>query len=183
MEGPAQPPKKSNPTTITLAVVGGIAACCCLGGVVLLAVLFPVFRQARVAARASRRRSVCITNLHRIGTSISLYAADNDNFTPPSDHWMDLIATGGMSEQNLHCPEAVLKDPKGFGYAFNDAYSHNKEVEGDVSRWLVCDSKLMGRNAHSKEMSLPKPGRHPSVGGRINNILMRDGSTHPQISQ
>jgi prepilin-type N-terminal cleavage/methylation domain-containing protein/prepilin-type processing-associated H-X9-DG protein len=47
--------------------------------VIIAAILFPVFASAREKARAS----ACISNYRQIGLAIHMYAADDDDRTPP----------------------------------------------------------------------------------------------------
>lgn len=65
-------------TLIELLVVIAIIA-------ILAAILFPVFAQAKKAAKGS----ACISNLHQQGAALMLYLNDNDDFFPqavdPSD--------------------------------------------------------------------------------------------------
>jgi prepilin-type N-terminal cleavage/methylation domain-containing protein/prepilin-type processing-associated H-X9-DG protein len=58
-------------TLIELLVVIAIIA-------ILAAILFPVFAQAKLAAK----KTVDLSNLKQIGTMITMYAADNDDYFP-----------------------------------------------------------------------------------------------------
>ena len=60
-------------TLIELLVVIAIIA-------ILAAILFPVFAQAREAAR----RSACLSNMKQISTALLMYAQDNDEILPAS---------------------------------------------------------------------------------------------------
>jgi prepilin-type N-terminal cleavage/methylation domain-containing protein len=60
-------------TLIELLVVIAIIA-------ILAAILFPVFAQAREAAR----KSACLSNTRQLGTAAMLYVQDNDEFFPMS---------------------------------------------------------------------------------------------------
>src|SRR4051794_36275063 len=64
--------KRRGFTLIELLVVIAILA-------VLAGLLFPVFAQAREAAR----RSVCLSNVRQIGTAIAMYVSDADGVFPP----------------------------------------------------------------------------------------------------
>ena len=61
-------------TLIELLVVIAIIA-------ILAAILFPVFAQAKAAAKATG----CLSNLKQLGTGMYLYANDSDDFLPPAN--------------------------------------------------------------------------------------------------
>src|SRR3712207_5456887 len=63
-------------TLIELLVVIAIIA-------ILAAILFPVFAQAREAAR----KASCQSNLRQLGLAVQMYNNDNDEFFPPSISW------------------------------------------------------------------------------------------------
>ena len=105
-------------TLIELLVVIAIIA-------ILAAILFPVFAQARAKAR----QASCLNNMKQFGTSLLMYAQDNDealcnhyyvgpttNFDggetyPPNDpvninyKWMDAIQPYTKNSQIFNCPE------------------------------------------------------------------------------
>src|SRR5258708_7839174 len=64
--------RKRGFTLIELLVVIAIIA-------ILAAILFPVFAQAREAAR----KSACLNNLKQIGPAMLMYAGDADEVLPP----------------------------------------------------------------------------------------------------
>lgn len=51
--------------------------------VILAAILFPVFAQAREAAR----QSVCLSNIRQIGMAAAMYIQDYDEVMPPLAYW------------------------------------------------------------------------------------------------
>lgn len=65
---------RSGFTLIELLVVIAIIA-------ILAAILFPVFAQAKAAAK----KAVCLSNLKQLGTATYIYAGDADDYLPPSD--------------------------------------------------------------------------------------------------
>lgn len=65
--------KRNGFTLIELLVVIAIIA-------ILAAILFPVFTQAKAAAK----QAVCISNMKQIGIAIALYRTDADDYWPPA---------------------------------------------------------------------------------------------------
>src|SRR5688500_10666298 len=127
-------------TLIELLVVIAIIA-------ILAAILFPVFAQAREAAR----KTACLSNLKQIGTGLMMYSQDFDETHPgvwfgpiasapwdqPSDaatfyKWMDAIFPYVKNEQVFNCPSDSFNGDytfrnrtgqNGYGsYAMSNAY-------------------------------------------------------------
>jgi prepilin-type N-terminal cleavage/methylation domain-containing protein len=104
-------------TLIELLVVIAIIA-------ILAAILFPVFAQAKKAAK----QSVSISNLKQIGTSLQIYLADNDDIQVPSKS--SDATTPIRTERNwkmLSAPYAksrdLFRDPLNNAARFLDAQS------------------------------------------------------------
>lgn len=105
-------------TLIELLVVIAIIA-------ILAAILFPVFAQAKKAAK----QTVAISNMKQIGTSIQMYLADNDDIMVPSKAYSDLTVPL-RTERNwkmLTAPYVksrdMYKDPLNNAARFLDAQS------------------------------------------------------------
>jgi len=89
-------------TLIELLVVIAIIA-------ILAAILFPVFAQAREAAR----KSSCLSNLKQLSTSVLMYKQDYDEKYPsdawptnPGDPWWILIQPYVKNSGVLNCPSS-----------------------------------------------------------------------------
>lgn len=87
-------------TLIELMVVTAIVA-------VLAAILYPVFAQAREAAR----KGSCQSNLEQLGLALHLYAHDHDGRFPVTDQdWTPLLGRYLPSAGVLRCPTDWLPD-------------------------------------------------------------------------
>lgn len=76
---PGGPPPQGNKTAPWVWVLVGLAGMCVICGVIGAAVLFPVFAQARLAAR----KSVSVSQAKRVATAVMMYSADFDDTMPP----------------------------------------------------------------------------------------------------
>lgn len=89
---------------------------------VLAALLFPVF----AFARAQSRRATCITNLHQLGTALSMYREDYDELPPH----LSTLYPGYVSQPRLFvCPN----DPKLGQYVGNERLEGTKYFPTGVS--------------------------------------------------
>ncbi|MBL8047103.1 MAG: prepilin-type N-terminal cleavage/methylation domain-containing protein [Chthonomonas sp.] len=122
-------------TLIELLVVIAIIA-------ILAAILFPVFTQAKLAAKKTQD----LSNLNQIGKAIMLYANDNDDRTMVVNHtldigWFDPLFGYVKSKDAFRTPaykrkpldeDGTLVTPES-DYSINGLYSHG-EVLGNISR-------------------------------------------------
>lgn len=92
---------RSGFTLIELTVVISIIA-------ILAAILFPVFAQAREAAR----KSSCASNLNQVGMALQMYARDWHGRLPPRDQDLRPIASPYLnSRYALFCPSDAIPYP------------------------------------------------------------------------
>lgn len=152
-------------TLIELLVVIAIIA-------ILAAILFPVFAQAKLAAK----RAVTISNLRQLGTGYALYAGDYDDSSAPYYYWNNdasIPTTGGpmyggytyywgillqpylKSEQILLDPtdtqdDVVLHDPAGHG---------RFDPKNDLHAYIVGSNPSYGYNVvyMNEKVSTPDP--------------------------
>lgn len=138
-------------TLIELLVVIAIVA-------ILVAILFPVFAQAKLAAK----RTVNLSNLKQIGMAVALYVNDNDAYpmmsspstTSPRTRWPDhvfpyvkntQVFAGPLAPQEMfgksfaHAPSV-----KYGGYGYNYQYLGNsREVAGNTAfPFTASDSQV-----------------------------------------
>jgi prepilin-type N-terminal cleavage/methylation domain-containing protein/prepilin-type processing-associated H-X9-DG protein len=118
-------------TLIELLVVIAIIA-------ILAAILFPVFAQAKAAAK----KTADLSNLNQIGKSIMLYAGDNDDRTMYVDHeneygWFvplytyvksnDVFRTPAYQRVEVENDEGDREVPQ-TDYSINGLYSHGRSM-------------------------------------------------------
>jgi prepilin-type N-terminal cleavage/methylation domain-containing protein/prepilin-type processing-associated H-X9-DG protein len=146
-------------TLIELLVVIAIIA-------ILAAILFPVFAQAKAAAK----KTECISNVRQLGTATMMYLQDNDGYYPKRidgtdndgvDQWVDMIQpyvkagkdgkTSPMSKCSEYLPARGYngkgaKTLVGFGYSFNSHLHSTLANESDVtmpaSIALIADGSI-----------------------------------------
>ncbi len=113
---PAARRERAGFTLIELLVVMAIIS-------LLAAILFPVFGQARKAAR----QTVCVSNLRQVGLALSLYREDYGDLPP---HISTLVPAYVSAPRLLVCPN----DPKQGQYGDGDArFEGNQFLASGVS--------------------------------------------------
>lgn len=171
MQAPPPPPQKSNNVVlwVVLAVVG---VCGCGGLVVLAAVLFPVFSQAKLAAK----KSLALSNVKQTGTALLLYAVDNNERYPIASRWMDLTEPYSKNSNIYKSPEATPDDTQDYGFAFRTEHGQKKMADYDDPQYraLIFDSSFLSRNATSGLETLPSPGRYWGQTQRGNMVGFMD---------
>lgn len=165
---PPSPPGKSNNNVLWI-VLGVIGVCGCAGVGILAAILFPVFQSAKVAAT----RTQALTNVKQSALGLIMYAADNNEFLPPGNQWMDKSAQYVKNQDAFESPAVVKLDPSAYGFAFRKEISgiDSMRIMAPNETAMVFDSTLTSRNAMSGIDTLPSPPRYSSV----NMIGFADG--------
>ncbi|MCG9894825.1 MAG: hypothetical protein MH204_05065, partial [Fimbriimonadaceae bacterium] len=96
---------------------------------ILAAILFPVFAQAKAAAK----KTTCISNVKQLNLGLIMYAADNDDFymkrihgtnTAGVEHWWDFVRPYVRNNQIHKCPDYTPAANRpvelgGYGYGLN----------------------------------------------------------------
>ncbi len=165
--------KRSAFTLIELLVVIAIIA-------ILAAILFPVFAQAKAAAK----KTACLSGLKQTGLSYYLYATDNDDYTVPQNmgrvdlngvtqsggYWYNLIQPYVKSYALFTCPDRTgtttknheigasttasqltVEQQRVLGYGFNDGLTSD-------SGW-----GMSLQDVKSVEGDSYRPGKNSSV--------------------
>ncbi len=96
-------------TLIELLVVIAIIA-------LLAAILFPVFSQAKAAAKAS----ACLSNTKQLSLGVLMYSEDSDETLPPDENdalvlWPDLIYPYVKNNQIRICPGDAVVEANSYG--------------------------------------------------------------------
>ncbi len=114
--------KRSGFTLIELLVVIAIIA-------ILAAILFPVFAQAKAAAK----KTTCISSVKQLSLGVILYTNDYEDYymqrlvgtnTSGTEHWVDLIQPYVKNKQIVQCPDYKAPANRNplltyYGYATN----------------------------------------------------------------
>lgn len=157
-------------TLIELLVVIAIIA-------ILAAILFPVFAQAKSAAK----KTTCVSNLKQLSVANLLYANDfDDTFVPtevdtPTGEaiWIALLQPYTKSTGVTHCPESTVKE-NGFdaeeytyNYAINDIKTQSGVLQGAafaVSTMITAPANKIfavdGWPSATEPLSTDLPERH-----------------------
>lgn len=183
-----EPPKKPKTGLIIGIVVGVLGLGGCAIVAILAAILFPVFSQAKEAARAT----LSLSHVKQCAHGSLMYMADHDDHLPLRNTWMDVTGkyVGSNPEQDARTTgnsgsqtDAVFRspalgdDPNAYGYAFNADLAGIKasKLKSPETTILIFDSTVTDRNATAPTATLPSPGRYRRDGQRKNTIAYADG--------
>lgn len=148
------PPKKKSP--VLWILLGVVVLCACPILLILAAILFPVFSQARTAARST----LCLSNMKQTAVAAIMYTSDYDERLPLAPTWQTTLS-GSTTAKVLGCPD--VKGPIG-GFAFVKSLSGKRSdrvgkpnetillfESNDVSLNAVGDPKEPFTPRHQKQ--------------------------------
>lgn len=144
-------------TLIELLVVIAIIA-------ILAAILFPVFAQAKSAAK----KTVAISNVRQIGTAANLYMNDNDDVTPPLYYYDANNLTIASTQGFYYWPLLMLP------YTKNEAIFLDPADRDDDP--VLADSAGRGRFNKNNTLYYYIMGANPSYGYNyryLNSTIMQ----------
>lgn len=175
---PLAPPRSRMPGWAWILI--GCGCLMLLSPVFLAAILYPVFAQAREAARTTS----CLSNVKQMSLGLLMYCQDYDERMPRGSDWMDVIGPYIKNETLYHCPTVGRQDSSSYGYAYNSALALKNlgDIAQPESTTLIFDSSNLLRNAADPVTSLPQPPRHHGrdlithESGQGNNIGFLNGS-------
>lgn len=166
--GVPQRPRSSFPPWALCIIIP--CGCAIPGIAILAAILFPVFSQAREAAR----QVSCLSNVKQQTLALQMYSQDYDDILPSGKTWMSELLPYTKDEQLFHCPSVSAQGPTAFGYAFNSELSRKnaRKISSPQTTVMTFDSSNLTKDASDAVRSLPNPPRHRNRG---NNIGYADG--------
>lgn len=166
---PHTPPRgAAPPVVVILLVLGGCATVGVVGVAVLAAILFPVFAQAREAARSAS----CQNNLKQLSIAVQMYTQDNDGRYPISGTWEDAALPFHNDPGLLTCPSEASAKP---GYSFNAALNrlHQDWVKAPERQPMLFESMLRKPSGSDRLESFTT--RHRARGTKAGNVAYADG--------
>jgi prepilin-type processing-associated H-X9-DG protein len=172
-QGPydAQPltPRRNTGWIIALSIGGGCLVITLAIVAVVAAILFPVFAQARAAAR----RASCMSNVKQMSAAALMYAQDYDGYLPPVAAWENNLQPYLRSVQVYRCPE---RTGVVHGYAYNQLLDRRPiaEVQNGAQTPLFFESSLGSVDAADRLESFVTPHRDSS-GQPAGIVAFADG--------
>jgi uncharacterized protein (DUF983 family) len=148
-------------------IISGLGVLMIPAMLILMAILFPVFNQARGKAR----QASCLAFIRQVDMAVLRFADDHQGKLPDADHWADEIMPYVPNKHVFHCPDQLNKEALS-GYAFNRALSGKNiaDLDNPADTVLVFESD-QGWNASGDISALPAQPRH----NRGDNYGFGDG--------
>lgn len=165
-------PTKKNNTTMIVVII--LVAGCALCIPIFAAILFPVFAQAKEAAK----RTASMSNIKQLGVGMLMYAGDNDATYCPKEKWCDSIASYVKNTEVWKSPKGDEKDPNRVDYAMIAARGGQKlpPVLEAPKTPLLFESGSGDKNQYGHFEMLPKPPRYNKNGQSQALVCNADGS-------
>lgn len=134
---------------------------------ILMAILFPVFMQARAKAT----QVSCLSNEKNLCLAMLMYVDDYDGTFPLADRWTEGLSPYMGSAKLLKCPDD--KSGAKSSYAMNAALSGKKEsdIANPGQTVLLYETSAPGDSPSGGAEDVASPGRH----NRSNNFGFADG--------
>lgn len=157
-------PRRNSTWIIVLSVGGGCLVVSLAIVAVLAAILFPVFAQARSAAR----RANSMSHGKQLAMSLMMYTQDYDNRLPPAAGWQNGLAPYNGDRMIYQCPERPGVVP---AYAYNQLLDRRplKQVLSGAQTPALFESSLGVQNAADQLGSFATP--HRATGGQQAGIV------------
>jgi hypothetical protein len=145
---PSMPAGKAQRSPAFWIIGALVAMVCCVGVPIIAAILFPVFSQAREAAK----RTESIENIKTLGTAVMIYIADYDDVYPPAERWETLITPILSDPDALVAPQATQP----VAYAFNSglALVEAPSLPNANTTPMIFESNVAGPNAWGSSNSI-----------------------------
>lgn len=144
--------RRSGFTLIELLVVIAIIA-------ILAAILFPVFAQAREAAR----KTACINNVKQMGLGAYMYSQDYDEMTipyaVPGVRWMVLIQPYTKNSQIFRCPSGRFRTAPshyGINWVLSNTTVSTASIQATADTVFACETAGINHSAPGHQLNDPK---------------------------
>lgn len=163
--------KKNNSLLIVLIVVIGF---CALGIPILAAILFPVFAQAKLAAKRANSTS----HLKQLGIGMMMYAGDNDDRYPQKERWCDDLRNYIKSDETWQSPFGDPAVSPRCDYAMIAARAGQRQppvLEAPTTPILIESGSSKWNQSGHYEL-LPDPARYEKSGKDGGLVAYADGS-------
>jgi prepilin-type N-terminal cleavage/methylation domain-containing protein/prepilin-type processing-associated H-X9-DG protein len=168
MEGGISVRQRRGFTLIELLVVIAIVA-------IMAAILFPVFAQAREAAR----QSSCVSNLRQIGMGVRMYLQDNDGYCFPHHLYdADVEANGSVISLEPEKPWTVIFSPyvksRSIFYCPSDPVGRTKTQALDLATYARLELP---------ELEAAAPGTRAAQSYLLNSLLTHRTRQYGQFNE